>query len=57
MSDTEFRNLRYEIEELPILHHIDVVHFEKIPSTMDVARKLARQGKNPKNRAGAENSP
>ncbi|MEA3352482.1 MAG: restriction endonuclease subunit S [Campylobacterota bacterium] len=30
MSDREFTKLKYEIDELPILYKIDVVHFEKV---------------------------
>lgn len=43
MSNAEFRDLRYEINELPILYHIDIVHFEKIDD--ELRESILRDGK------------
>ncbi len=43
MSDEEFRDLRYEINELPILYKIDIVHFEKINDKL--RENILRDGK------------
>jgi len=43
MSDEEFRDLRYEIDELPIFYHIDIVHFEKIDDKLK--ENILRDGK------------
>ena len=34
MSDIEFRDIRYDINELPILYHIDIVHFERVNESL-----------------------
>ena len=43
MSDSEFRDLRYELNELPILYHIDIVHFEKIND--ELRENILKDGK------------
>lgn len=43
MSDEEFRDIRYEIAELPILYHIDIVHFQKIDDRL--RENILRDGK------------
>jgi len=43
MSDIEFRDIRYEINELPILYHIDIVHFEKVSN--DLKENILRDEK------------
>lgn len=30
MTDIQFSKLKFEIDELPILYKLDVVHFEKV---------------------------
>ena len=30
MSDEQFSKLRFELDELPILYKLDIVHFEKL---------------------------
>jgi len=34
MSSRDFSKLRFEIDELPILQKIDIIHFEKIDSNL-----------------------
>lgn len=43
MSREEFRDLRHEINELPILYYIDIVHFEKISDALK--ENILRDGK------------
>ena len=43
MSDMEFSKLKFEMDELPILYSIDIVHFEKIND--ELRENIIRDGK------------
>jgi predicted nucleotidyltransferase len=43
MSSLEFSKLRFELDELPIFHKIDIMHFEKVDS--ELQENIVKVGK------------